>query len=39
MDNDLYEAVVVTIKRLSATITDYQLLAKEWQKGKVKVSF
>ena len=38
-DNELYEALVLTMQRLAATITDYQALAREWQKGKVKVGF
>jgi ABC-type transporter Mla subunit MlaD len=38
-DNELYEALVLTMKRLSAMLTEYQALAKEWQKGRVKVGF
>lgn len=38
-DNELYEAVVLTMRRLSAMIAEYQALAKEWQKGKVRVAF
>ncbi|MGE3180499.1 MAG: MlaD family protein [Phycisphaerae bacterium] len=38
-DNDLYDALVITLKRFAATITDFQVLAKEWQKGKVRITF
>lgn len=38
-DNELYEAMVLTMRRLAAMITEYQALAKEWQKGKVRVGF
>ncbi|MDX2199681.1 MAG: MlaD family protein [Phycisphaerae bacterium] len=36
-DNDLYEALVMTMQKLTATLTEYQALAREWQKGRVRV--
>lgn len=38
-DDRLYEAMVLTFKRLSETVEETKLLIKEWQKGKVKVTF
>lgn len=38
-DNDLYDALVITLRRFASTIADFQLLAKEWQKGKVRITF
>lgn len=37
-DDRLYESMVLTAKRLGETIDEYRLLAKEWQKGTIRVS-
>ncbi|MBU0640976.1 MAG: MCE family protein [Planctomycetes bacterium] len=38
-DDRLYEAMVLTFQRLESTATEFELLVKDWQKGKVRVGF
>jgi phospholipid/cholesterol/gamma-HCH transport system substrate-binding protein len=37
-DARLYESLVLTFERLGATIEDFRLLVKEWQKGRIRVA-
>ncbi len=36
-DNELYETLVLTMRRLGEMLEEYRLLAKEWQKGRIKI--
>jgi phospholipid/cholesterol/gamma-HCH transport system substrate-binding protein len=38
-DDRLYEAAVLTARRLAAVIEDFGELIKEWRKGKIRVAF
>ncbi len=37
-DDRLYESMVLTFRRLAEATTDLQVLLREWQKGKIRVS-
>ena len=37
-DNRLYEAMLLTFRRLAETTEEFRTLVKEWQKGKVRVA-
>lgn len=36
-DPKLYDALVLTFRRLAAAAEDFRMLVKEWQKGKIRV--
>jgi phospholipid/cholesterol/gamma-HCH transport system substrate-binding protein len=38
-DGKLYEAMVLTFRRLAETTEEFRLLVKDWQEGKVRVAF
>lgn len=38
-DPELYESLVLTAQRLSATIEEIRILVKDWQQGKIRVAF
>lgn len=38
MDNDLYEALVISTQRLALAIDDLRALIAEWREGKIKVA-
>ncbi len=38
-DDKLYEAAVLTVRRLADTIEEFRLLAVEWRQGKIRVAF
>lgn len=38
-DNRLYEAMLLTFRRLAETTEEFRTLVKDWQKGKVRVAF
>jgi hypothetical protein len=37
LDDKLYEALLLTFRRLGNTTEELRLLVKEWQKGKVRI--
>jgi phospholipid/cholesterol/gamma-HCH transport system substrate-binding protein len=39
MDNDLYDAMVFSAKRLALVLEDAQKLIAEWREGKIRVAF
>jgi phospholipid/cholesterol/gamma-HCH transport system substrate-binding protein len=39
VDAKLYDAMVLTFRRLAETTEEFRLLVKDWQKGKVRVAF
>ncbi len=38
MDSKLYEALLITVERLSLTVEEFRALIAEWREGKIKVA-
>jgi ABC-type transporter Mla subunit MlaD len=38
-DDRLFESLVVTFRRMAEAMEEFKLLLKDWQKGKIRVSF
>ena len=39
LDDELYESLVLSFRRLGETVEEFRLLVKDWQKGKIRVGF